>query len=111
MTDSRIALAEELAEWFFREDFNAATRALIKRTVDTLRTPPPNETAGQAVAVLTEMLKAYDSAALQMSSPEIGEPENDIPYHPWHEELLYNARQVVATAPQCDCDATCQDNN
>jgi hypothetical protein len=43
------------------------------------------------------MLKAYDAGSLQMSSPEIGEPENDMPYHPWHEELLYNARQVVAT--------------
>src|SRR5258708_632442 len=60
--------------------------------------PPPQVDRGRedrAIAVLREMLKAYDAGALRMSSPEIGEPENDIPYHAWHEELLHNARLAL----------------
>lgn len=45
--------------------------------------------------VILELLKAYDSGNLQMNSPEIGEPENDIPMHQWHEEWLHHARTAV----------------
>jgi hypothetical protein len=50
----------------------------------------------RAIAVLNKMLEAYDTGNLQMNSNEIGEPENNIPHYPWHEELIWNARQAVA---------------
>ena len=58
--------------------------------------PGMREHGGQAIHALTELFKAYDSGNLQMSSPEIGEPENNIPLHPWHEEWIYNARAALA---------------
>lgn len=45
---------------------------------------------------LEEIVKAYDSGNLQMRSPEIGAPENGIPYHEWHEEWLHFARKALA---------------
>lgn len=47
------------------------------------------------VAVVRQLVEAVDSGNLRMESPEIGEPENGIPYHPWHEELLHHARHVL----------------
>lgn len=61
----------------------------------------------QALRVVCQMVEAFDSGNLQMSSPEIGEPENDIPYHPWHDELLHHARLALEPAtpsvPSAEC--------
>lgn len=51
----------------------------------------------ELVKALEEIVKAYDSGNLEMRSPEIGEPENGIPYHEWHEEWLHHARAALAT--------------
>jgi hypothetical protein len=45
-------------------------------------------------SIIKQIVEAYDSGNLQMSSPEVGEPENDIPMHPWHEEWLHYARKA-----------------
>jgi hypothetical protein len=54
--------------------------------------------APDALAVLRQMVEAYDSGNVEMNSPEIGEPENDIPLHAWHEEWLHYARAAVTKA-------------
>jgi hypothetical protein len=46
-------------------------------------------------AIIRQAIEAYDNGNLQMDSPEIGEPENDIPMHPWHEEWLHYARAAL----------------
>lgn len=45
--------------------------------------------------IIRQAVEAYDSGNLQLSSPEIGEPESDIPMHPWHEEWLHYARAAL----------------
>jgi len=45
--------------------------------------------------IIKELVAAYDSKNLEMRSPEIGEPENGIPYHEWHEEWLHHARAAL----------------
>lgn len=72
-------------------------RALV---IAALRAAPcfdntADDRGAQALRVVRQMVEAYDSGNLQMSSPEIGEPENDIPYHPWHAELLHHARLAL----------------
>lgn len=47
------------------------------------------------LCVVRQMIEAVDSGNLQMSSPEIGEPENNIPIHQWHEEFLHYAREAL----------------
>lgn len=42
--------------------------------------------------IIKEAIDAFDAGNLQMASPEIGEPENDIPMHQWHEQWLHYAR-------------------
>ena len=44
------------------------------------------------VIALVEIIDAYDKGGIEFNSPEIGDPKNDIPMHPWHEEWLYYAR-------------------
>ncbi len=44
--------------------------------------------------ILSDAIKAFDSGALEMNSPEIG-GDDDIPAHPWHEEWLHHAREAV----------------
>ena len=44
---------------------------------------------------LQQLIGAIDAKQLEMNSPEIGEPENDIPMHPWHEEWIYNVRGLL----------------
>lgn len=72
-----------------------------------------SDRGAQALRVVRQMVEAFDSGSLRMESPEIGEPENDIPYHPWHEEMLHYARLAlepssVSSTPrqrcaECDC--------
>jgi len=49
----------------------------------------------RAVAIIKDIVGAYDSHNLEMRSPEIGEPENGIPMHEWHEGWLHNAREFL----------------
>lgn len=46
--------------------------------------------------ILSDAIKAFDSGALEMNSPEIGGGD-DIPAHPWHEGWLHRARTAVRT--------------
>jgi hypothetical protein len=72
--------------------------------IDAMKNPasPLRGRDDKALNVVQQMVSAYDSGNLQMSSPEIGEPENNIPMHQWHEELLYYARQALAATPAPD---------
>lgn len=46
-------------------------------------------------SIVRQAIEAHDSGNLQLSSPEIGDPDNDIPMHPWHEEWLHHARAAL----------------
>lgn len=49
----------------------------------------------EILAVLGDLLDAYDTGNVQMASPEIGgDYPDDPPPHPWHEEWLYRARAL-----------------
>lgn len=72
---------------------------LRRADVDSALRPLMLESAAEIErlrAVIRQAVDAYDSGNLQLSSPELGEPENDIPMHPWHEEWLHYARQALA---------------
>lgn len=53
--------------------------------------------APSMLAVLQQFLAAVDAGALEMSSPDVGEPAICAP-HPWHEEWLHYAREAVQRA-------------
>lgn len=72
------------------EEYNAIVGPLLKEAREDR-----NEIK-KLKGIIKELIDAYDNKNLEMRSPEIGEPENDIPYHEWHEEWLHHARAAIA---------------
>ncbi len=109
MSDGNRELREALARGYCssensHKELDAVLIEAMVKEVAALSLPTPcrsgvgREAIG-ATAIVKQIVEVYDGGHLRMESEEIGEPENGIPLHPWHEELLYHARRVVAAAP------------
>lgn len=70
------------------------------RLIATLAPQPEDERLRK---IIRQAVEAYDSGNLQLNSPEIGDPENDIPMHPWHEEWLHYARAAIIADERSRC--------
>jgi hypothetical protein len=81
--DSVFQQIEDVAE------YNAIVRPILKEARED------RDEIKKLKGIIKELIEAYDSKNLEMRSPEIGEPENGIPYHEWHEEWLHHARAAV----------------
>jgi hypothetical protein len=46
-------------------------------------------------ALVKQMLEAFDGGHVELNSPDIGDPENGVAMHPWHEEWMHHARAAI----------------